>query len=377
MTDAPRLTVESGPHERRDCPVFVPWNGHPPGRLVCEETGEVVACQLSAGKLCAVFPRLEAGTTTHWIADPEPEPAGPAVDLERDDAAAALWMRVSGRVVSAFRFDAGFQRPFLHPLLGPGGAPLTRFYPTEERAGETDDHPHHRGLWTAFGDVNGVDHWLEGPGCGTQRVTGFDVVEEGPVLGRFVAQIAWRRPDGAVQLAEERTLRLYATSPGLTMLELDAALTAVEGDVRFGDTKEGGLCAVRVATPLDADRGGRFENAVGGRGEAECWGEPAPWCAYGGELDGARVGIAAMDHPASFRHPTPWHVRAYGLMAANPFGHSYYGKGFLRDGSWTLPQGETLPFHYRVLAYAGDAREAGVAERYHDYAHPPAVACEP
>ena len=32
------------------------------------------------------------------------------------------------------------------------------------------------------------------------------------------------------------------------------------------------------------------------------------------------MGIAILNHPASFRYPTYWHVRDYGLFAANPFG---------------------------------------------------------
>ena len=80
-----------------------------------------------------------------------------------------------------------------------------------------------------------------------------------------------------------------------------------------------------------------------------------------------------MDHPMNLRHPTPWHVRDYGLMGANPFGHAHYKSGLLRDGSYTLPAGETLTFRYRVYLHSGDAKKGGVAARYADYVAGPKV----
>jgi len=45
----------------------------------------------------------------------------------------------------------------------------------------------------------------------------------------------------------------------------------------------------------------------------------ADWCDYYGSIGGKTVGIAMFDHPSNPRHPTTWHVRDYGLFAANPF----------------------------------------------------------
>jgi hypothetical protein len=32
------------------------------------------------------------------------------------------------------------------------------------------------------------------------------------------------------------------------------------------------------------------------------------------------IGVAIFDHPKNHAHPTWWHVRDYGLFAANPVG---------------------------------------------------------
>ena len=56
------------------------------------------------------------------------------------------------------------------------------------------------------------------------------------------------------------------------------------------------------------------------------WGMPAKWVDYTGPVDGETVGIAILSHPKSFRPNTRWHVRGYGLFAANPFGHKDFPK---------------------------------------------------
>jgi hypothetical protein len=59
------------------------------------------------------------------------------------------------------------------------------------------------------------------------------------------------------------------------------------------------------------------------------------------------------------------------LLAANPFGLSYFYADPKHDGSYTLPAGESIQFRYRVLIHEGSYKEAGVAEKYTEYAaHP-------
>jgi len=36
--------------------------------------------------------------------------------------------------------------------------------------------------------------------------------------------------------------------------------------------------------------------------------------------EGETLGVAIFNHPPSFRHPTSWHARTYGLFTANCFG---------------------------------------------------------
>jgi hypothetical protein len=73
------------------------------------------------------------------------------------------------------------------------------------------------------------------------------------------------------------------------------------------------------------------------------------------------------DSPKSFRHPTTWHARAYGLFAANPFGLREFTKDPSKDGSRTVPEGKSLTFRYRVLIDEEQLSPERLAELYKQY----------
>jgi hypothetical protein len=135
--------------------------------------------------------------------------------------------------------------------------------------------------------------------------------------------------------------------------------------VTMGDTKEGTF-AVRLAQALSSPAG-RMVNSEGAEG-AGVWGHRADWVDSYGTVDGELVGVAILDHPKSFRHPTYWHARPYGLTAANPFGLREFRNNPDEDGSWTIPQGKTMTFRYRVIVHHGDHKQARIAEAYRAYA---------
>ena len=82
-----------------------------------------------------------------------------------------------------------------------------------------------------------------------------------------------------------------------------------------------------------------------------------PWVDYHGNLGDDMVGIAILNHPSSFRFPTCWHVRDYGLFAANPFGlHDFRGSKDEHEGDYTLPAGETMSLRYRFVFHRGERK---------------------
>jgi hypothetical protein len=80
------------------------------------------------------------------------------------------------------------------------------------------------------------------------------------------------------------------------------------------------------------------------------------------------VGVAIFDHPSNPRHPTWWHVRDYGLFAANPFGVHNFEKKEKGVGDLIIKDGEALTWKYRFFFHRGDTQEAGVDHRFDLYA---------
>ncbi|MFV1981078.1 MAG: DUF6807 family protein, partial [Rhodothermia bacterium] len=147
------------------------------------------------------------------------------------------------------------------------------------------------------------------------------------------------------------------------------------GDVTFGDTKEG-MMGIRTNPLLrltnDKKRGchtvaGQCMNSEGIEGR-DIWGKRAAWVSYWAPFDGRTLGIAIFDHPSNLRHPTWWHARTYGLVAANPFGIHDFEKKPAGTGDFTLEAGKSLAFRYRFLFHQGDAREADIAGEYATFA---------
>ena len=166
---------------------------------------------------------------------------------------------------------------------------------------------------------------------------------------------------------ETRTIHLYDLGDA-RLLIFDIDLHASVAAITFGDTKEGSF-GVRVPSSMrvDSKQAGAIVNSEGQTNQA-AWGKPAAWVDYHGPVEGETLGIAILNHPTSFRFPTHWHVRTYGLFAANPFGLSDFTGG-KSQGQYTLAEGETLKLRYRVLFHKGDEKQGRVAEVFAEYAN--------
>ena len=81
------------------------------------------------------------------------------------------------------------------------------------------------------------------------------------------------------------------------------------------------------------------------------------------------MGVAIFDNPKNPRFPTWWHVRDYGLFAANPFGqHDFEKMADKKAGNLVVPAGKSVTFRYRFYIHAGDTQQADVAAQYRQYA---------
>jgi hypothetical protein len=282
-------------------------------------------------------------------------------------------------LVGRYHHGPDVTKPYLWPVNGPGGRAMTRAWPIDKALprGSTD-HVHHKSVWFCHGDVipeglelksrvrdvTGADFWSEGRGHGQIVCTRVAPPKLGDHQGRVETQNEWRTADGTKIIDEMRTIHLVDFGDTrLFVFDIDLHASAVP--ITFGDTKEGSF-GVRVNDAIrEQTRNGKIENADGKVGERNCWGRLSAWCDYSGTIDGKSVGLAVLDDPSN-RYPACWHVRTYGLMAANPFGRSKSGFPAMKGRSdlVKLAKGEHLKLRYGVLIHPGDAKEGRVAEYF-------------
>jgi hypothetical protein len=143
----------------------------------------------------------------------------------------------------------------------------------------------------------------------------------------------------------------------------------MDGDVQFGDTKEGSF-AIRVADSMrvDAKKGGKIVNSEN-QTNGEAWGHAARWVDYTGPVDGETVGIAVLSHPTSFVPIPRWHVRTYGLFAANPFGKKDFpNPDSSEQGPLTLKKGDSITLRYRVILHKGETDKMFLEQVFNEFA---------
>ncbi len=280
-----------------------------------------------------------------------------------------LRIELNGKLFTEY-FYKDVPRPYFYPLMGPGELPMTRNWPMKDAPDEEHDHKHHRSLWFTHGAVNGHDFWSEEKDFGKIVHAGFEEIKSGDQSGVIRSRDNWVTADGTLVCTDERTFRVYAVGrAGERVFDYEITLHASQGDLKFGDTKEGSM-AVRLAETmrLKGKVGhGHIINSEGVRDD-QTWGKRADWCDYYGPVENQTVGVAIFDHPRNPRHPTWWHVRDYGLFAANPFGqHDFEKQKDKSAGDLLVPSGKSIAFRYRFYLHKGTDQEAGVASKYKEY----------
>jgi hypothetical protein len=298
----------------------------------------------------------------------------PAVKLVAGDKTVEI--EIGGKPFTTYHFADDVVRPFVRPFFWPvragDGTEVTsdQTQAPRDSKGKPADHPHHRSMWISHGDVNGVDHWSfdQKPAPAKQRHVKFTKVEG----DTMVEQLAWEDLNGNPLLDETRTMRFLAYADGARGVDLTVKLVTANEDVTLGDTKEAGLCAVRLAKQISDHP--TLSNSAGAtatnvKEEAQIWGKPADWCDESGTIDGKPYGIAIFDHPSNPGHPAHWHARTYGLMAPNEFGlHDFDKTQPKGTGAMKIGKGESVSFRFRVIIHEGDAKAAQIEQKYVEYA---------
>ena len=275
---------------------------------------------------------------------------------------------IDGKLFTTFHYEESWDKPFLHPLRTPSGIVVSRGFPVEKIAGESEDHTWQRGIWYS-GEISGVDFWRELGREKTGRlvVRGFPKVRAGSESGTLEAVVELVAPDQRKIGSLEQRL-VFRRARDNYWIDLRITVRADQAQpLKFEDSEECCL-GVRLADEFRQDRGAILRNSEGLVGTEKIWGKAARWVDYSATRLGRKAGVAVFDHPSNPRHPTYWHARGYGLNAANPVGLRSFTKDKSRDGRLLIPKGGSVTFHYRVVIHDGDADDAGIEKLYSAFA---------
>jgi hypothetical protein len=303
------------------------------------------------------------------------------VEVQRKEK--QIEVTIGGKPFTTYYFDEAVAKPYLMPLRSAQGTIVTRGYPVgnEVPPGSERDksfEPHKRPLYFAHGNIDSLDFWGEEvfakyfsdhgkQDYGRMVLEKIDETRGGD-SGVIKAEFSLQGPGGRV-IGDETQAFTFRGDDHTRIIDCEFTVRATHGPLTFGDSKEGTF-GIRVAKELDSPPA-HMVNSQGAEGEKAIWGKRADWVDYDGKVEGEDLGIAVLDHPKSFRHPTTWHARGYGLFAANPFGLRDFTRDPNQDGSWTIPERKSLTFRYRVVIHHGDYKTANIAEAYQKYAAEP------
>ena len=170
---------------------------------------------------------------------------------------------IGGQPFTELLFGADRAKPVLYPVFGPHQIPMTRDFPFKDTTpGEKHDHPHHESLWYTHGDVNGVSFWELGKQAGTIKQTELKV--DGDTIE---TKDDWLAPSGKRVCTDRRAMKFSLLPGGARMIDFTITIEASDGDLTFGDTKEGSM-GIRTHPLLRTDRGAEVTNSEGQKGKA-------------------------------------------------------------------------------------------------------------
>lgn len=295
--------------------------------------------------------RFIASLTILLVLAAEASATSPQVTFKQGDA--VVDVSIGSEQFASYQHGEDLPKPFFLPLRGPGGAKLTR--PLED----PEDHKHHKGLWVAVDEVNGVKFWAEQGKIVNVSINTSNSSGGGPGTVEVVNH--WLDAEGELVVTEATVIRVFPNR----LLVYDITFQAGTQSVTFDDTKEG-LFAFRMINSMRENETGHVVNAEGKEGTVACWGQPSAWIDYHGTVENQTYGVTLMDHPKNFRK-SRYHVRDYGLFSMNPFGQKAYSRGEQPAAPATIKAGEQLHLRYAAYIHTGDTKEGKVAEAYKQF----------
>ena len=231
---------------------------------------------------------------------------------------------------------------YIHPLYGLSGEELTRDWAV--------DHPHHRGIYWAWPEVdygtNRADlHALQNIFA---RPTGNVRLRSGAELAQIEAENLWLWEDREPVVRESVSIRAYPATQQGRVVDLTLNFVALKEGVTIArrQTKHYGGMNVRLVTP-ESQTISILTNAPNARPQRA-------WADLSGLFPGgsAASGLTLMQHPQNPGYPGEW-VQFPNLSWCQPT--------FPTSGTrYALKRGQPLPLRFRLWIHAGGNPDSDV-----------------
>jgi hypothetical protein len=305
---------------------------------------------------------------------------GNGVRLVTDNEKHRIDVFINGSLFTSYRYPENAEKTFLYPVNAANGTVITRGFPLEPRKGDRVDHPHHIGIWFNHGNVNGLDFWNNSSAIPAEKRDLYGRIVHkrtntvaGGKRGILEVILNWNDSKGNTILTEN-AMFIFTGDRNSRTIDHISTLTALNGPVTFGDSKEG-MFAIRVdrafEMPSDEslifidDKGnqtsvkatdnkgvtGMYYSSNGLRGDS-VWGTRNDWVMLKGEKDNVPLTIAIFDNPKNPGYPAYAHARGYGLFALNNFGRNSYDPG-IEKFNLVIEKGKSVTLYHRFYVKSG------------------------
>lgn len=313
--------------------------------------------------------------------------------LYEDSESHELGISYGNNLLTILNYSQDNYKPYFFPVITLSGTRITRGWPIDPEAFEPVDHPHQKGMWFNFGNVNGIDFWNNSDFIKPDLKQHYGkiindslvVVELTDSQAKFILYNKWISEAGKNLLSEKAIFYINIENDywSLDRVTFLMALT----DIEFMDNKEG-LLAIRMAREFQSD----FNNAQyilnndlqyshekivnnegktgyylgsNGREGAEVWGTANAWVNLSGIKNNDSISVLLMDHHTNFSHPPHWHARDYGLFSVDNFGRNAFNSN-LETLVLNLKEDEELRFIHRIVFQNGGHISRTEAEKMYE-----------
>ena len=320
------------------------------------------------GTLLWLMPPGPAGRRRFTLAV-EATPLTPLMRVRRDVVSGQFELSEAGKPVLRYNYQtnepgellakvtpdnlkyARARSDYIHPLYGPGGEELTKDWSV--------DHPHHRGIYWAWPEVD--YHGERGDLHALQRVfarpTGKCGAKDGPVCALMDAENLWRWDDREPIVRERALIRAWRAGPNGRFIDLEFHFTALKDDValaRRGTDKYGGL-NIRLAAAREQEI--VFHTDPAGTALRRAWADLS-----GVFPGGKEAGLAVFQAPGNPDYPGDW-IKYPELNWLQP---TFPAAG----ARYVLKKDQPLVLKFRLFIHPGKADEAKLAEGWTAFARP-------